>query len=237
VHTEELQVVAHVADHGDRLGTRCTGESVDTARSAQPTRQHDELAYAHSVLAIVPVKGLDGAKSRLAPALAPDERRRLVVDMLDRVLAACAASTVITRTLLVTPEPDLARDGVEVLRDAGTGHPDAVAAGFADPRARDGALVIMADCPRVTAQSLDALAEAARPVALAPSHDGGVNALALRDPALFTPVFGVPAAATIESARAAGLEPAVVHDPVLAFDVDRPEDLNTIPPPHPKAPA
>ena len=70
------------------------------------------------MLAIVPVKGLDGAKSRLAPALAPDERAQLVVDMLDRVLAACDASTAITRTLLVTPEPELARNGVEVLQDA-----------------------------------------------------------------------------------------------------------------------
>jgi 2-phospho-L-lactate guanylyltransferase (CobY/MobA/RfbA family) len=78
---------------------------------------------------------------------------------------------------------------------------------------------------RVTAASLDALADAARPVALAPSHDGGVNALALRDPALFEPTFGVPAETTIERARAAGLDPAIVDDPSLAFDVDRPEDL------------
>jgi 2-phospho-L-lactate/phosphoenolpyruvate guanylyltransferase len=189
------------------------------------------------MLAIVPVKGLDGAKSRLAPALAPDERAQLVVSMLERVLAACDASTAITRTLLVTPEPELARNGVEVLRDAGTGHPDAIAAALADPRAGEGALVVMADCPRVTAASLDALAEAARPVALAPSHDGGVNALALRDPAVFRPRFGVPAETTIARARAVGLEPAIVNDPALAFDVDRPEDLNKIPPSHPKAPA
>ena len=113
---EELEVVADVADDRDRLGPRGAGERVDAAGAAQTARQHDELAYAHSMLAIVPVKGLDGAKTRLAPALAPDERARLVVDMLDRVLAACEASTAITRTLLVTPEPELARNGVEVLR-------------------------------------------------------------------------------------------------------------------------
>jgi 2-phospho-L-lactate/phosphoenolpyruvate guanylyltransferase len=173
----------------------------------------------------VPVKGLDGAKSRLAPALAPAERARLVVAMLDRVLAACESSTAITRTLLVTPDPSLARNGIDVLVDAGTGHANAIAAGLADARARDGAVVIMADCPRVTAEALDALAEAARPIALAPSRDGGVNALALRDPGLFEPPFGVRAETTIASARAAGLEPVVVNDPLLAFDVDRPEDL------------
>jgi 2-phospho-L-lactate guanylyltransferase len=222
---EELEVVADVSDHRDGFGPCRTGERVDAAGPAQPARQHDELAYAHPVLAIVPVKGLDGAKSRLAPAFGPDERARLVVSMLERVLAACDASTAITRTLLVTPEPQLARNGVEVLQDSGTGHPDAIAAALADPRARDGALVVMADCPRVVAASLDALAEAARPLALAPSRDGGVNALALRDPALFRPEFGVPAEMTIARARSAGLEPAVVNDPALAFDVDRPEDL------------
>jgi 2-phospho-L-lactate/phosphoenolpyruvate guanylyltransferase len=188
------------------------------------------------MLAIVPVKGLDGAKSRLAPALSPDERARLVVDMLNRVLAACDGSVAITRTLLVTPEPQLARNGVEVLQDAGTGHADAVAAGLEDPRAREGALVVMADCPRVTAAALDALADAARPVSIAPSHDGGVNAVALRDPAVFKPAFGVPAETTIARARALGIEPVIVNDPALAFDIDRPEDLNTIPPPRPKAP-
>jgi 2-phospho-L-lactate/phosphoenolpyruvate guanylyltransferase len=177
------------------------------------------------MLAIVPVKGLDGAKSRLAPALAPGERAKLVVAMLDRVLAACEASTAISRTLLVTPEPRLARDGVDLLLDAGTGHADAIAAGLADPRARDGAIVVMADCPYVTPEALDALAQAAKPFALAPSRDGGVNALALRDPKLFQPTFGVPAATTIERARAAGLEPAILDDPSLALDVDRPEDL------------
>jgi 2-phospho-L-lactate guanylyltransferase len=227
VEPEELEIVAHVANDRDGLGTRGLGERVDATRAAETARQDDELAYAHSVLAIVPVKGLDGAKSRLAPALAPDERAMLVVAMLDRVLAACEASTAISRTLLVTPEPRLARDGVDLLLDAGTGHADAIAAGLADQRARDGAIVVMADCPHVTPEALDALAEAARPFALAPSRDGGVNALALRDPDLFEPTFGVPAATTIERARAAGIEPAILDDPSLALDVDRPEDLET----------
>ena len=137
--------------------------------------------------------------------------------MLDRVLRACAASTAITRTLLVTPEPRLAPEGIDVLLDAGTGHADAIASALADPRAREGAVVVMADCPRVTPEALDALVEAAWPVALAPSYDGGVK--------LFQPRFGVPAATTIERARSAGLEPAILNDPSLALDVDRPEDL------------
>ena len=45
-----------------------------------------------AVLAIVPVKSLSDAKTRLAPALAPAERERLVVRMLDAVLARAAAA-------------------------------------------------------------------------------------------------------------------------------------------------
>lgn len=176
------------------------------------------------MLAIVPVKGLDGAKTRLAPILSADERARLVAEMLERVLAACAEAGAIERTLLVTPDPRLARDGADLLLDAGTGHADAVALALADPRAAGGVVVVMGDCPLATAASLDALAAAADPLALAPARDGGVNALALRHVNGFRPRFGVPARTTVAEARAAGLEPAVVADPLLELDVDRPED-------------
>jgi len=176
------------------------------------------------VLAVVPVKDLGGAKTRLAPILSDDARAGLVLEMLDRVLAACEEATAIARTLLVTPDPSLARDGADVLVDAGRGHAEAIALALADPRAAAGALVVMADCPLVTAGSLDALAAAARPLALAPARDGGVNALALRTVNGFRPWFGVPVDTMLEAGRAAGLDPVVVDDPALALDVDRPED-------------
>ncbi len=180
------------------------------------------------MLAIVPVKGLDGAKTRLAPRLTADERAALVVDMLDTVLTACAEAGAIERTLLVTPDPGLMREGVEILVDAGTGHSDAIALALADPRGAEGALVVMGDCPLVTAESLDALAAAARPLALAPARDGGVNALALARLNGFVPRFGVPVATALAQARAAGLEPVVVDDPMLALDIDRPEDYELL---------
>ena len=180
------------------------------------------------MLAIVPVKGLDGAKTRLAPSLSAGERSQLVVEMLEGVLRACRSATAIERTLLVTPDPRLAREGVDVLADAGTGHADAIELAFGDPRAAAGALVVMGDCPLVTVESLDALARAARPLALAPALDGGVNALALRELNGFRPRFGVPAERTLADARAAGLEPVIVADPLLALDVDRPEDYELL---------
>jgi 2-phospho-L-lactate/phosphoenolpyruvate guanylyltransferase len=180
------------------------------------------------VLAIVPVKGLDGAKTRLASVLSPAERSALVAEMLDWVLRACAEATAIRRTLLVTPDRSLAREGVDVLVDGGTGHPDAIASALVDPRARAGAVVVMADCPLATPESLDDLAAAARPLALVPSHDGGVNALAIRETTAFAPRFGTTAERMVAEARGTGLQPAVVHDGRLELDIDRPEDYELL---------
>jgi 2-phospho-L-lactate guanylyltransferase len=178
------------------------------------------------VLAIVPVKSLESAKTRLTPALGPVEREQFVMQMLDAVLDACAAATRISDTLVVTPDPAMGR-GRPVLRDDGSGQGPAIAAALRDPRAKDGVVVVMADCALVTPASLDALAQAAAPLALVASADGGTSALALADPSLVEPAFGIPdsASVTIERARAAGIEPAVVRDPALAFDVDSPADL------------
>lgn len=195
-----------------------------------PRRAARNGAYAHAVLAIVPVGALEGAKSRLSPVLAPSERRELVLSMLDAVLAACAAAESVTAVLVVTPEPEVVPAGVDVLVDAGSGHADAIRLALADSRARTGAVVVMADCPLVTAEALDTLVAAARPIALAPAHDGGINALATRRPLSFEPAFGLRKGAdvTVARARAAGLEIAVVDDPLFALDIDRPEHMEAV---------
>ena len=177
------------------------------------------------MLAIVPFKGLNGAKTRLAGALSEEDRARLALEMLNRVLEACEGASSIERTLLVTPEPGAAPEGVSVLVDHATGHADAIDLGLAEARPDEAILVVMADCPLTDAHALDALAEAAHPLALVPARDGGVNALALQELARFRPRFGVPAEEMVAAARAAGLEPTIAHDERLSLDVDRPEDL------------
>jgi 2-phospho-L-lactate guanylyltransferase (CobY/MobA/RfbA family) len=148
--------------------------------------------------------------------------------MLLRVLAACDGARSIRETLLVTPDPSGLGHAADLLVDTGTGHADAVELALGDPRAAAGALVVMADCPFAEAEALDRLAEAAHPLALVPADDGGVNALALRSLNGFRPRFGVRAEAMISSARAHGLDPVLVKDARLAFDVDRPGDLSLL---------
>ena len=177
------------------------------------------------MLAIVPVRGRDG-KSRLDGFLSPEERARLVEAMLADVLAACSDASVISDVLVVTPDSTLPLDGADVLHDEASGHAEAIAQALADPRARSGALVVMGDCPLASGSSLDRLARAAAPVAVATASDGGLNAIALQEVGAFEPAFGVTGAAalTVERARAAGFEAAIVDDPGLAFDVDNPAD-------------
>jgi 2-phospho-L-lactate/phosphoenolpyruvate guanylyltransferase len=179
------------------------------------------------MLAIVPVKGRDGAKTRLADLLSDTDRADLVAAMLGDVVDACTAAESVDAVLVVTPDPDVAPPGVEILVDEGIGHAHAIETALADTRAAGGAIVVMADCPLVQPESLDALADAARPIALVPSGDGGTNALALRPANVLEPAFGIERSAdeTIARARAAGYEPAVLDDPLLALDVDRPEDV------------
>ncbi len=178
------------------------------------------------MLAIVPVRGRNG-KHRLDGFLSAGERSRLVAAMLADVTRACSRAESVAATLVVTPDPRIAPEGADVLADEGAGHEEAIACALADPRARAGALVVMADCPLVTPQALDRLARSARPIALVPARDGGLNALALSESGVVDPVFGVPGAAAemLARARSRGLEPAVLDEPSLAFDVDDPADV------------
>jgi 2-phospho-L-lactate/phosphoenolpyruvate guanylyltransferase len=182
------------------------------------------------VLAIIPVNSPSSGKRRLQSLLPAEQRARLVRAMLADVIEACKQAQLVNEVLVVTPEPSLAPFGVEVLGDAGAGHAAAIASALNDPRAAAGALVLMADCPLVRPETLDLLIDEARPLSLCPAQDGGTNALVLRPANVLEPAFGVPdsAAVTIERARRLGIKTAVVDDPLVALDVDRPDDLPRI---------
>jgi 2-phospho-L-lactate guanylyltransferase len=182
------------------------------------------------VLAIVPVNSPSSAKRRLGPLLSGPQRAALVEAMLSDVVDACKRARSVDAVLVVTPDAALAPAGIDVLVDLGKGHSRAVGLALADPRAAAGALVVMGDCPLVRPETLDLLAAEARPVALCPAQDGGTNALALRPADAVEPAFGVKngAKVTIERARLLGFEAAVVDDPLVALDVDRPEDVERV---------
>ncbi len=187
------------------------------------------------ITAIVPVKTLATAKGRLARFLAPAERRALVQAMLDDVLAALLAARNIARVGVVSADAAVlaqaAARGVETLTDQ---HGDLNAALTQATRhyAAAGAaatLVLHADVPLVTPDEIEQLVAAgqAPPSAvLAPSRDGGTNAL-LSCPPLALPFrFGADSLAQHSAmARLHGIRLRQFHRPGLELDIDRPDDL------------
>ena len=121
--------------------------------------------------ALVPLRGLEAAKSRLGGQLDAEERLDLVTGLLERTLAAATGCPLVDRVLLVSPDPAAlelgSRIGVEVLREPGRGLNAALDAGR-DHAVAAGAvtlLILPADLPRVSPEAIARMitgAEAAR---------------------------------------------------------------------------
>jgi 2-phospho-L-lactate guanylyltransferase len=193
-------------------------------------------------IAIVPVKALAQAKSRLAPRLDAEARRRLVLAMLADVLAALRACSQVDRVIVVTPDDDVAKtvreQGGEPLIEAAPARDlnNAISLGIAHAAGLGArtAVVIPGDVPLVTPAELAKLAETAKgmgvAVVVAPSRDGnGTNALILTPPDAMPPAFGPNSCQRhLSSARADGLSRRVVELPGIGFDVDEPSDLDRL---------
>lgn len=171
------------------------------------------------MIALVPLKSLDDAKSRLGEVLDAAERHDLALRMLTRVVHACQSSGL--DVAIVSSDPMAyvaARElGATVVDDGGEDLTGSVRRGLEAYADADAALVIAADLPYVSAEDITALLAAADPVAVAPSPDGRTNAVAARPPSAFTPSYG-PGSAARHGGR------TVVREG-LARDLDTPADL------------
>jgi 2-phospho-L-lactate guanylyltransferase len=190
---------------------------------------------AERVVAVVPVRGLEGAKSRLGGVLDPEERRDLVSKLLQRVVEAAAAATGIAEVVVVSPDPaalELAgQAGARPLLQRGAGLNDALVEARADVLGTGPAdlLVLPADLPEVDPAGLAAMVRAVdrRPcVVLAPDRHGrGTNALLLAPAGIVDFAFGGDSrSAHARAARAVGAAYREV-DAGLSLDLDTPDDL------------
>jgi 2-phospho-L-lactate/phosphoenolpyruvate guanylyltransferase len=182
--------------------------------------------------AIIPIKGPDEAKRRLAGALDDAARRRLVARMLAQVTASVAAARGIDRRLVVAPAGIELAEGFVLHLDPGGGLNAAVSHALA-AAAQGGAtraVVIAADLPQLTARDVELLA-AAPPatIAIAPDrHETGTNALSLPLPAAcdFPFAYGPDSFARHNAAaERLGLAIEIVESPGLMRDIDVPADL------------
>lgn len=128
----------------------------------------DRTPSLERIVALVPVRGLEGAKSRLGEALDAEERRALVERLLARTVAAAAATPAVVEVLAVSPDPHvlamartlgargIAQEGAGLNEALDIGRAAAVAAGA------DAVLVVPGDLPAVTAAELARIVERAR---------------------------------------------------------------------------
>lgn len=191
--------------------------------------------------ALVPIRGLETAKTRLGGNLDAEERRALVEDLLRRTLVATRDARRIAGTIVVTMDPEaagIARDHRAVgLVERAPGLNGAIAAArsVAVARGATAVLVLPADLPAVSATALDALVAAASAPGLASGaglvalvtdqHGSGTNALLISPPGVIEPAFG-PASRDLHgaAASAAGATFRDLESP-LGLDVDTADDL------------
>ena len=187
-----------------------------------------------AVVAVVPMKPLRLAKSRLAPALTAPQRAALTLGMLRGVIAAAQGAPV--SAAWVVGGDDAARQvaadmGADWRRDAAGDLNAALAAAMRD--AFEGgcaALYLPADLPFIGADDVSALLETSQGGALltfAPAQrDGGTNAMLIPRGSRFRPLLGKRSFSRHKaSAEALGIPYAVCDSGGFAIDLDTPADL------------
>jgi 2-phospho-L-lactate/phosphoenolpyruvate guanylyltransferase len=185
---------------------------------------------------IVPHRGLEAAKTRLAPSLDPAERIMLASQLLQRVLRV--AREVTDDVVVISPSRplgeivDAAGARLAVQRGMGLNEGLVQARAEAMDQGIYTLVVLHGDLPNLRAQDILTLiqslpADGSPGVAIAPDRAGrGTNALALQPPNVIGFKFGTGSfarhAAEVERA---GVPCVAVNRGGLAFDLDTPDDL------------
>jgi 2-phospho-L-lactate guanylyltransferase len=200
----------------------------------------DGSAVLDATWALVPLRGLEDAKTRLGAELDPEERFELVVVMATRTLTAARDARGVAGTVLVTADPAAARlaegFGAQTIVQRLPGLNAALreARAVALEQGATAILVLPIDLPAISAATIEAvLADAGthrvpgRPLVLAvpDRHGTGTNTLLVAPPGSIDPAFGEGSfAAHRASAEAAGAV-FIRHDGPLTLDVDTGADL------------
>jgi 2-phospho-L-lactate guanylyltransferase len=184
--------------------------------------------------ALIPVKMLSEAKSRLAPYLTADQRATLVLHMLRHVIETLRASDSLESISVVSPDlhvlEQAERWGVDVLIEVEHGHnPPLNAAAKKLAEGATALLTISADLPLLQARDICNMIELSKRynVVLASSGDEtGTNALLTRPPLALPYVF-VPGSLQryLEEAQRWDLKSTLYRSASTALDIDTFDDL------------
>jgi 2-phospho-L-lactate guanylyltransferase len=207
--------------------------------------------------ALVPVKALSSAKSRLASYLSQNQRETLVLDMLHHVLRVLLESELFEQVSVVSADGRVLEYahlwGAQALMEEQHGHNPALHAaslriqtvgipfagalskvGFMSDKGSlsEALLTISADLPLLTIQEIRCLLEhsAQHEVVLAPARGGtGTNAILVRPPLIVPYVFGPNSLHRyVEAARQKHLSHKIYYSTGLAFDIDTIDDFHEL---------
>ena len=194
--------------------------------------------YSKDVKAIIPFKK-EGAKSRLGQFLSESEREELAVNMLKDVLRALSESEIEEVEIIATgswegiPEEAQASGAVDSkstlgltvkVREDKRGLNETLNELIA--KEREPVLILMADVPLTTPESINELLAHEEDVVIVPGRKGGTNALFLRRPYDFLlSYYGLSFLKHIETAKRRNLSHAVYDSFFISTDIDEVEDL------------
>lgn len=188
------------------------------------------------IYAVIPVKPLAHAKSRLARALKAPTRAALVRSIFSRTLDVIAQVERIDGVIVVSRDLTILelarqRNAITLMEsDAGLNPAITQAAHWAAQHQARAVIVIPVDLPLITAADLDEMINRAvedRSLVIAPDRrEDGTNVLLVRPPDVIHFSYG-PASFTAHRAQAAehGLSVHEYRSPTTAFDIDVPDDL------------
>jgi len=191
-----------------------------------------------SLWAIIPVKPLKNAKSRLSVVLTPDQRYNLAQAMFRHVLDVVSTVQPITGVVVISRDTkalSVARDlGAKTIQEsAGSDLNPALLRATAVVKMwrADAVLILPADLPFIHADDIKGLirVSAENSVVLSTDADGdGTNALLVRPPGLIEYAYGKGSFHKhIENAHRVGADVISYHSDRLSLDIDYPEDLQT----------
>ncbi len=190
---------------------------------------------------VIPVKGAQGGKQRLASTLPQPERELLGVTVSRRVLRAACEVWPAGAVVVVTPDPEVAELcrflTLGVLPDPGASQTEAVRLGVHHALERGAQVVatLAADLPLLGRDDLVALLRLSRrlperTMVLIPDLGGtGSNGMVVRPAAVLAHAFGPGSRLRhLGMGRALGLRTRELVRPGLAADLDRPRDLEEL---------
>jgi len=198
---------------------------------------------------IVPVKPFNEGKSRLAACISPQQRHTLNRELLTRTLTAINQAQLDAELLVVSRDKNalaaakragsraLAEESQPCSPNDTDSEPQlnaalTQAASYAATHGATKVLVLPTDMPNLTAEDVRTMASPSNrdpQIIIAPSRDGGTNALLLQ------PAHAIPFAFGRDSfqrhkhlAAKAGIPVQVVESDSLLFDIDLPEDYRLV---------